>query len=399
MAAATENSTSPDPSGLAQAGRYAGAIQALERAAAVLGWSRWRGERTFTDDAAAVAALELAALVTGDRVRDAGSSLPRDTLVELAQTVVDLQEARQSLRDRLLVQRYDAIVGVQAGLGRLRGIGSASALLDRATQEVCRGCGFDRSILFRVLDDQMIPVSVHYADDPDGAADLLAQIREHPTALTHLLLETEMIRRRMPMLVQDVEHDPRVHPQIANAFGATSYVAAPIMPEGRVIGFLHADRRQQARSVDAFDRDTLWTFAEGFGYAFESVVLFERLRAQRAQVRGMLATTEELIDELLDAEIAVGRIDQEDSSRAARHAANYLSGVPSRLDQLLTPREIEVIRLLAAGETNAGVASRLVISEGTVKSHVKHILRKLRASNRAEAVSRYLRLTELDGSA
>ena len=33
-----------------------------------------------------------------------------------------------------------------------------------------------------------------------------------------------------------------------------------------------------------------------------------------------------------------------------------------------------------------------MISEGTVKSHVKHILRKLRAANRAEAVSRYLRL-------
>jgi DNA-binding NarL/FixJ family response regulator len=34
----------------------------------------------------------------------------------------------------------------------------------------------------------------------------------------------------------------------------------------------------------------------------------------------------------------------------------------------------------------------LVISEGTVKSHVKHILRKLRASNRAEAVARYLQI-------
>lgn len=399
MAAATEDSTSPDPGGLTQPGPYSAAIVALERAAAVLGWSRWSGERTFTDDAAAVAALDLAALVAGDRVRDAGAALPREGLVELAQTIAELHEARKGLHDRLLVERYDAIVGVQAGLGRLRGIGSASAMLDRATQEVCRGCGFDRSILFRVLDDQMIPVSVHDADDPDGAADLLAQIRDHPTALTRLLLETEMIRRRMPMLVADVEHDPRVHPQVATAFGAAAYVAAPIMPEGRVIGFLHAARRRRGRPVDAFDRDTLWAFAEGFGYAFESVVLFERLRAQRAQVRGMLATTEELIDELLDADIAVGRIDQEDSSRAARHATNYLSGAPSRLDQLLTPREVQVIRLLAAGETNAGVASRLVISEGTVKSHVKHILRKLRAANRAEAVSRYLRLTELDGSA
>jgi DNA-binding NarL/FixJ family response regulator len=47
---------------------------------------------------------------------------------------------------------------------------------------------------------------------------------------------------------------------------------------------------------------------------------------------------------------------------------------------------------MATGETNAGIAARLIISEGTVKSHVKHILRKLGAANRAEAVCRYLRM-------
>jgi DNA-binding NarL/FixJ family response regulator len=40
------------------------------------------------------------------------------------------------------------------------------------------------------------------------------------------------------------------------------------------------------------------------------------------------------------------------------------------------------------------VAQELVISEGTVKSHVKHILRKLRVANRAEAVSRYLHMIQ-----
>jgi DNA-binding NarL/FixJ family response regulator len=47
---------------------------------------------------------------------------------------------------------------------------------------------------------------------------------------------------------------------------------------------------------------------------------------------------------------------------------------------------------MAAGETNVGIAAKLVISEGTVKSHVKHILRKLRAVNRAEAVARFMRV-------
>ena len=43
---------------------------------------------------------------------------------------------------------------------------------------------------------------------------------------------------------------------------------------------------------------------------------------------------------------------------------------------------------MAQRRTNAAIASQLVISEGTVKQHVKHILRKLRVRNRAEAVSR-----------
>jgi DNA-binding NarL/FixJ family response regulator len=54
----------------------------------------------------------------------------------------------------------------------------------------------------------------------------------------------------------------------------------------------------------------------------------------------------------------------------------------------LTDREFEVLELVALGRTNAAIASRLFISEGTVKQHVKHILRKLRVENRAEAVSR-----------
>jgi DNA-binding NarL/FixJ family response regulator len=51
-----------------------------------------------------------------------------------------------------------------------------------------------------------------------------------------------------------------------------------------------------------------------------------------------------------------------------------------------------VVELMARGASNGDIASELVIAEGTVKSHVKHILRKLHAANRAQAVSCYMRL-------
>jgi DNA-binding NarL/FixJ family response regulator len=58
----------------------------------------------------------------------------------------------------------------------------------------------------------------------------------------------------------------------------------------------------------------------------------------------------------------------------------------------LSKREKEVLDCLAKGMTSAQVASQLFISENTVKTHVRHILEKLEASNRAEAVSKAIQI-------
>ena len=62
------------------------------------------------------------------------------------------------------------------------------------------------------------------------------------------------------------------------------------------------------------------------------------------------------------------------------------------LEVALSKREMDVLKCLAKGMTSAQIASELFISENTVKTHVRHILEKLEASNRAEAVSRAIQL-------
>lgn len=54
----------------------------------------------------------------------------------------------------------------------------------------------------------------------------------------------------------------------------------------------------------------------------------------------------------------------------------------------LTDRELEVLTMMAAGTANRAIARQLIVTLDTVKKHVSHVLAKLGATNRTEAVAR-----------
>jgi DNA-binding NarL/FixJ family response regulator len=80
-----------------------------------------------------------------------------------------------------------------------------------------------------------------------------------------------------------------------------------------------------------------------------------------------------------------------DPAVTGRVLASYRAGAPSQeaVTQdlaMLTARELEVLRLVGRGETNAEIAGSLFIGEGTVKTHIGHLFTKLGLRDRAAAV-------------
>ena len=85
--------------------------------------------------------------------------------------------------------------------------------------------------------------------------------------------------------------------------------------------------------------------------------------------------------------VAAGQthLDQAVQSRLIA-AALDAAGLPQALPAELTAREVEVLKLIAAGQSNGEIAAALVVSVATVKTHLNHIFQKTGARDRAQAV-------------
>lgn len=112
-------------------------------------------------------------------------------------------------------------------------------------------------------------------------------------------------------------------------------------------------------------------------------------RALKAGARAYLlkgSLRKELLDTIRAVYAGQKRLSSEVAAEIAEHAT----------DDALTPREMDVLRLVARGNANKEIASQLSLTEETVKSHIRNILAKLGANDRTHAVAIGLRRGIID---
>jgi DNA-binding CsgD family transcriptional regulator len=290
--------------------------------------------------------------------------------------LVELLALEREIVEAGYVRRSDALERVADAVRRLGEIGSPQGILDRAAEELGTSSAFDRVMVGEVRGDRLEVRSLCSDADPDGAAAALERLRRTPIRLEYPLVEDEVARGHRTEIVQARVARSRGARQFIDALGWDSYVVAAVVVQGVAVGLLHADAFVSGRPLDALDVDVASRYAEGLAGVFERAVLREMLqqhhRELRSAVEWMSARLGQLAADAGDVPVVGGAVD------------------PMAADAL-TARELEVLRLLARGQTNLEIARTLVVREGTVKYHVKNVLRKLGATSRADAVSRYAR--------
>jgi DNA-binding CsgD family transcriptional regulator len=305
-----------------------------------------------------------------------------DSLAETAALLDALDRIRhveQALASESLRYR-DAVFGrLDAVLAALRDDLPAEQLIRNAADAVVE-LGFDRAIVSAVREQHWVPEWVSDQRDRAWSEEILQVGRADQRLLDGQLVESQLMARTPGIIVQDVQTESRVHDRLVHAARTNSYIAVPLVTNGVVTGFLHADCYYQRRDLDELDTRVLGIFAAALAQAMRRNDAIEQLTETRSGLRRLSMSLSAFDD------------DQPLNNRAW---ASRPEGRPMQSRHVpqaffpLSKRELEVMRLVAEGHTNAAIGRRLVISEGTVKSHVNNIFRKLNAANRAELVTRW----------
>ncbi|HXO08412.1 MAG TPA: LuxR C-terminal-related transcriptional regulator [Solirubrobacteraceae bacterium] len=292
----------------------------------------------------------------------------------IERALLELLALERELCELEYVRRADALERAGDAVRVLGEVASSDGILGRAAAELGVRSQFDRVLISEVTGDLLLPLALWTDPGEPDATGALDRLRRAPIRLAYPLREAEVARQRTVETVSVGEGGRRAPRELADALGLRSYVVGPLVAQGETIGLLHADTQLSGRTVDEIDAEVIVKFTQGLSGVLERAVLRHTLELHRGELQSAAQWMSRRLSTLSEAETV----------RPASEAGRQMV-------QSLTPRELEVLRLLGRGNTNLEIARALVVREGTVKYHVKNILRKLGATSRADAVSRFVR--------
>jgi DNA-binding CsgD family transcriptional regulator len=307
---------------------------------------------------------------------------PKDDWATTAEILISMLRVQCELLDHDLARRVKSMSEIRHALGYLRGL-TPRKMIYAAGEVLSREFAYARTMISTVRGSLWLPQYAYIEDqgaDPHSRS-LLEFITDRQIQLADAPLETELVRKRCGVFAPSPQDDKRVFKAIMEASGSFGYIGAPITVQGRAIGILHADRPEPHGIVTMDHLEQLEAFAECLSVAFESAALEEKAAQQRLEVDNLCGSVDELLGRTPRPELWAL------PGAVLQHDAIGRRGQPTVAE--LTSREREIMSHVATGATNGQIARCLVISEGTVKSHLKHIAKKLNTSSRAAAVATY----------
>lgn len=288
-------------------------------------------------------------------------------------------DRRDHARSRETRGAEAALDALDALLARLRQVRDSHALERRFCADAATICDFTRVMLSRVDGDVWRPWVVSFAENPGFDRHFATHLRGVRIPFAASPAE-DHARRTLTPAGFDPAADGELTPLPLQGL-TSSYVVVPLVGSTGIFGLVHADHHSSPRHTTDADRDALWLLVDGFSRLYERAVLTERLNAQHARLRQAVSDLDTEAGQVVNADIGLDREPLPGDAPAGASETAVLA------DARLTPRERDVAELMAKGYGNAAIARDLVIVPGTVKTHVKAVMRKLGAANRTEAIA------------
>lgn len=303
-----------------------------------------------------------------------------------AELLTEIEAIRRRQQARRIADRRSQFAGLRSLLTHLRGASRAERPYI-VTTRLCQDLGFRKSVYSPATNSGWSPTTI--AIHPDFG-DSFLPLRRAVESLTlppgAAPREEEVMRSGREIAVDSVDIYRDTYRPLVELSRPRGYLAVPVVSAGRVTALLHADHHDV--DVDETDMTTL-----------RAAAAVCALTEEYQTLRSAIATRNHRVAEEITAmRIALAELEQTQLS-----LAEALGSAPDRPDSAdgparaphctaLTTREHEIFEFVAHGTPSADIARALFVSEGTVKSHIQRIYRKLAVSTRAEAAALYRNL-------